>query len=299
MFDLLFEKSGLSLERLRNFCRVAESESFTQAAEGDPNRQTLYSRQVKELETYFETELFRRKGRTVVLTETGKSLFLLAMEYFSALEDFTESCSSELRSYSIGAGDSLIQWRILPSLPKIHQFTGKSEIAFKNMRTDAIVAGLLSGEIDFGLIREEALVPDLVSKNAGVLEYSLITTSESVQSLKKNADYLSELTFVGMIGGGLYQKQMESLAKSSKTIIRYAMRCNSYPTMLKAVKELGIAAILPTIALKELPQDRFTAIRLEQLKPFTRSLSLCWNRRLATMNPALENLGEKIAKILT
>ena len=135
MFDALFEKSGLSLERLRSFCRVAEAGSFTRAAESDPNRQTLYSRQVKELEGYFSTELFRRNGRTITLTDTGRDLQRLAMEYFSALEDFTESCSGEMKSYTIGAGESLIRWMLLPKLPEIRQIAGRAEIAFNNNTT--------------------------------------------------------------------------------------------------------------------------------------------------------------------
>lgn len=299
MFNLLFQKSGLSLDRLRSFCRVAESESFTRAAEGDSNRQTLYSRQVKELEAYFGTELFRRKGRTVVLTDTGKKLYLLAVEYFSALEDFTESCSSSMKSYSIGAGDSLIQWMLIPRLSKIRSLVGRAEVSLQNMRTGDIVDGLLTGRLDFGILREDAVVPDLTAKKIGMLRYALFAPHEAIRGLKgKNPDYLSELTFVGMTGGGLFQRQMEALAQSSKTLIRYTLRCNSYPLMVKAMNRLGVAAILPAIAQKDLPEEEYARIQLKRLESFSRPLVLCWNTRLARMNTDISRLGEKMVRNL-
>jgi DNA-binding transcriptional LysR family regulator len=96
MEDILFSKSGLSLDRLKSFCLVAEAESFTKAAGGDSNRQTQFSRQIKDLEQFFGTELFQRKGRTVTLSTTGMELHTLVSEYFCALEDFHERCSGEL-----------------------------------------------------------------------------------------------------------------------------------------------------------------------------------------------------------
>ena len=53
----LFLKSGLSLERLRAFLLFREAGSITRAAGGDPVRVSLISRQLRELEEFFEVEL--------------------------------------------------------------------------------------------------------------------------------------------------------------------------------------------------------------------------------------------------
>lgn len=43
-------------------------------AEGDPSRQSLISRQIGELEAFFGTELARRKGKGLELTDAGLEL---------------------------------------------------------------------------------------------------------------------------------------------------------------------------------------------------------------------------------
>ena len=44
MFENLLCKGGLSLDRLNNFCRIAEAGGITKAAGGDPGKQSLYAK---------------------------------------------------------------------------------------------------------------------------------------------------------------------------------------------------------------------------------------------------------------
>ena len=60
MFEHLFANSGLSLERLRTFREIVTAGGITAAAGDDSNRQSQYSRQLKELERYFGVELLKR-----------------------------------------------------------------------------------------------------------------------------------------------------------------------------------------------------------------------------------------------
>ena len=94
MTDLL-SQSGLSLDRLQSFCLVAEAGGVTKAAKGDAARQSQFSRQIKELEEFVGTELLRRSGRGVTLTEAGRQLHTLAREHFAALGDFKADCARE------------------------------------------------------------------------------------------------------------------------------------------------------------------------------------------------------------
>ena len=60
MFNELLSEGGLSLDRLKNFCAVAEAGGIARVAGGDPAKQSLYSRQLRELEQFFGAELTRR-----------------------------------------------------------------------------------------------------------------------------------------------------------------------------------------------------------------------------------------------
>lgn len=298
MFDQLFTHTGLSLERLRNFCKVAELESFTQAADSDSNRQTLYSRQIKELETYFGTELFRRKGRTVELTEDGRRLYTLVSEYFSAIEDFAESCATDMQTFVIGAGDSLIQWLILPNLKDIRLAAYNAELSCKNMRTQEIVEGLSNGTVDFGFTRKDAIDGSFEHIGLGKLKFGLFYPVNTDEGLKHDIDYLTNLTFAGMEGGGAFQRQFEMIAVKHGIILKKAVNCSSYPMMAKAVKSLGIAAILPMIASEEFPENRFKYRDMIMLDNFERDMVICWHSRKGRLNPSIPEIAKKMGKIL-
>src|SRR5213594_2337775 len=105
MFPRLLQEGGLSLDRLQSFCLVAQAGGVTKAAKGDPAKQSLFSRQVKELEEFFGAELIRRKGRGIALTEAGKRLNVLARESFASLLDFKSECKALPVEIVIGAGE--------------------------------------------------------------------------------------------------------------------------------------------------------------------------------------------------
>lgn len=300
MFWEHLENSSLSIERLKSFCRVAEVESFSVAAKGDSNRQSLYSRQVKELESSFGTELFARRGRTVKLTESGRELYSLLNEYFSALEDYFERCGGGIGEYTIGAGDSIIQWSLLPKLKELQSAFGRASITFKNLRSEQIVTGVEQGEIDFGVVREEAITARLSCEKAGSLGFALFSPSESVEHERtaKIPELLSQLTFVGMEGTGSYQRQLEHIAASCKILMRFSLRCSSFPMMVKAVRTLGNAAVLPKIAEEELPASDYEQIDLKELDVLRRKLVVCWNTRLAKIERSRLEKGRSIAKLL-
>src|SRR5271157_5483505 len=113
MFAELLREGGLSLDRLRSFCLVAQAGGVTRAAKGDPARQSLFSRQIKELEEFFGTELIRRKGRGIVLTDAGARLNLIARECFASLLDFKSQCKGRPVEVVVGTGESVIQWLLM------------------------------------------------------------------------------------------------------------------------------------------------------------------------------------------
>lgn len=64
-----------SLRAVKSFVAAAKYRSFTRAAESLCVSQAAISRQVRELESHLGSELFRRSGRAIELTEAGHMLF--------------------------------------------------------------------------------------------------------------------------------------------------------------------------------------------------------------------------------
>ncbi|MEO8353288.1 MAG: LysR family transcriptional regulator [Chthoniobacteraceae bacterium] len=170
MFDRLFARRGLSIDRLRVLCEVAEAGSIARAAGDDPARQSQFSRQLKELEEFFEVELTRRQGKVLVVTDAGRELAQIARESIGRLHDFQSRASARPVTYSIGAGDSLLQWLVLPRLATLET---KVNFRLLNLRTAEITNRLHDSSLDFGLVRREALLPPLASAPLGKMEYAL------------------------------------------------------------------------------------------------------------------------------
>src|SRR5439155_20159002 len=144
-FAQLLQEGGLSLDRLQSFCLVAQAGGVTKAAKGDPAKQSLFSRQIKELEEFFSTELIRRKGRGVALAEAGERLNIIARECFASLSEFKSECKGRPVEVVIGTGDSVIQWLLMPRLAEIRQRILHVRLKFLNLPTTAAVIPLTYG----------------------------------------------------------------------------------------------------------------------------------------------------------
>ena len=94
MFENLFSTQGLSLDRLKNFLAFADQNSIVAAAGGDIVRQSLISRQIRELSEFFGVELVKRHGRGLALTEAGRQLATITREQFGALSEFARDAKS-------------------------------------------------------------------------------------------------------------------------------------------------------------------------------------------------------------
>src|SRR3954466_9034072 len=104
MFEKLFTQSGLSLDRLKTFAEIVNAGGISAAAQSDPNRQSQFSRQLKELERYFGIELVKRGRGPMQLTEPGRRLYQIVGHGFRALEEFRADCETMPIELAIGAG---------------------------------------------------------------------------------------------------------------------------------------------------------------------------------------------------
>src|SRR5271166_7116127 len=145
MTKRLFSKAGLSLERLRTFARIAAAAGISNAAPGDANRQSQYSRQLKELEEFFGTELQRRERGRFELTSAGRELFQIVQSHFKAMEDLAERCADQNVEVSVGGGESFLQWLLLPGLAEFRAKHPTITLVLQNLRTEETVSRLIDG----------------------------------------------------------------------------------------------------------------------------------------------------------
>jgi DNA-binding transcriptional LysR family regulator len=92
----------MNLHQLRIFCEVAESSSFSSAAEKLHLTQPAITLQIRNLEDYYELKFFERIGKKVLLTEEGKVLLDFARKIID-LSRQTEEALDDLKELSRGS----------------------------------------------------------------------------------------------------------------------------------------------------------------------------------------------------
>ncbi|MEI8341333.1 MAG: LysR family transcriptional regulator [Verrucomicrobiota bacterium] len=290
MYEKLFSKRGLSLDRLRVFLEVAEAGGIAKAVGTDPVRQSQYSRQLKELAEHFGQELIQRRGKTLKLTPAGERLAQVIRESLLSLHDFANDCANEPVRFCIGAGDSLIQWLLLPMIGKLQREFPRLVLRVQNLRTQVIVSGLQEMSLDFGVLRRDAVLGSLKWKALGQIEYALYIPSKL---LPRKTDVslpwaLENLAIATQSSDGQFNQRLHEIAKKLKTRLNVTLECETFPHAMRALQTGDYAAILPRLAARDLDSAEFIEIT-SPLFP-RRQIVLAWNPRTLRLRDAAEQL---------
>ncbi|AFH94814.1 TPA: transcriptional regulator GcvA [Providencia stuartii] len=111
------------LNALRVFDAAARHLSFTKAAEELFVTQAAVSHQMKSLEDFLGLKLFRRRNRSLLLTEEGQSYYLDIKEIFSSINEATRKLQARSAKGALTVSLSpsfAIQW-LVPRLSSFNQ----------------------------------------------------------------------------------------------------------------------------------------------------------------------------------
>ncbi len=290
MFENLFANSGLYLERLKTFREIVAAGGITAAARDDSNRQSQYSRQLKELEKYFGAELLKRGHGPAELTDAGQRLYEIIGHTLSALEEFRLTCAGQPVELTIGAGESLIQWLLLPRLSGLAVAHPKLTVTFQNLKTDAILIGLVDGGLDFGVVSRFESHRALASALLGKLDFCLFAPAKLLpanERLKLRSDILGQLPLAMLEGSAGIRQAVEQEAQRAGFKLNVRLRFSSYPQLAQAVSNLEVAAIMPRLAESSFGTTIVRVVSLPFLSALSRQVCLVWNRKVAEVRPAI------------
>ena len=300
MFNTLFAQGGLTLDRLRTFCTVAEAAGVTKAAGKNPVRQSQFSRQIKELETFFGTELMIRGKKGIALTPAGKRLAQISRGIFSSLGDFNSDCKAEPQRFAIGAGDSLLLWLLLPNVTILQNALPNVALDVSNFRTLDIVERVNDLRLDFGLIRRDAVSPLQNFKSLGFETYGLFVPVLLLakQRVRDWKDVIARIPLTTIAGEGTFRAALEKAAQKNGTTLTFCLSCSTFPQAASALRTGDYAAILPTIATVELDRDKFTIISAPFIESQAREVCLVWNPRTLELRPKAAEFKDRLVNLL-
>ncbi|RYD61913.1 MAG: LysR family transcriptional regulator, partial [Verrucomicrobiaceae bacterium] len=295
-FGRLFSESGLSLERLRTFLAVAEAGNIAKAAEGDPTRQSQFSRQVKDLETYFGTPLTRRVGRRIEVTEEGHVLARMIRRQFSDLDDFREAMGGRPVAVRIGAAASVLEWMVLPKLADCRGALGEVILELEQQRTAEVVRGVADGRLDFGIVRDDAVSGGMKRWKLGRIGYGLFAPKVAWERAGRLEAVMNGHPSAELLPGGAFHRRYQEYLAEKNWKPQVVARVGSFLTLAGLVKAEGVAAVLPLTAAAEFDGTKIMVESLPWLHE--RSLVLVANARSIDRAGLQPGSTKDLAKLL-
>ena len=160
----------MDVRQLEVFLAVMENSSVTRTAEKLYLSPGAISLQLHNLAAELRTELFARSGRRIVPTEQAFRLAEHAREVIRKIkaiqQDFANIAAEDARPFHFATGATTLIHRLGPPLRMLRERFPKADIHVTVAPTEPIVAGVLEGRYDLGLIslpwpqqQELAIVP--------------------------------------------------------------------------------------------------------------------------------------------
>jgi len=146
----------MELDNLKAFLIVAETGSFSRAAEKLFLTQPAISKRISSLESELDTRLFDRIGHRINLTEAGKSLLPRAQRILIEVEDSRRAVANLTGSVSgplaIGTSHHIGLHRLPPVLREFTQVYPQVHLNIEFMDSEAACNSVLHGELELGIV---------------------------------------------------------------------------------------------------------------------------------------------------
>ena len=196
--------------RLKAFCLIVETGSFSKAAAAKFMTQSAMSHLIKHLEDEIGIRLLNRKGKNVVPTPAGKIFYEHAkqiLDQYKNMENDVYEVAREVKGrLSIGASMTAAAY-LLPQV--LYNFTKKYpevKIELSVSSTENIMGGLIEGQIDTGIIEGKMHSANIYLEEIADDEV-VVVASENHLLLKKQRltidDLISQPFIMPEAGSGL------------------------------------------------------------------------------------------------
>ena len=247
----------MELRNIATFLRVAELESFTQAANELGYVQSTITAQIKQLETEIGMPLFDRFSKKISLTPMGTKLMPYARELLHVTEEVASLNAAPLEisgTLRVGGLESLYTWILTEKLLKYHE-------QFPLVRIETCVASrtelfgmLRHGELDIiYLLDKKRLEHDLVRAYFSPTRIVFVTHPGNPLTGSRHIE-LADIAKEPLIlteRGGIYRCALEEMAAENDIDLKPFLEVNSTSIIIRLILSgMGIS-LLPEYTVRE------------------------------------------------
>ncbi|MDR3010804.1 MAG: LysR family transcriptional regulator [Sphingobacterium sp.] len=243
---------------LKIFEAVAESGSFTKAADKMFTVQSNVTARVKSLEEEFDAKLFSRTSRKVELTEAG---FVL-MRYAKQIKHLVEEAKHEIKSndtinghLSIGCMETTMALKAPEILLAFGEKYPAVDLEFKSDNRDVLIADVLNYKLDAAFVSAPLSTNGL--EKIKIKEEQLVILTASKEASLNQLVAREPLKSIVFDNGCIFRERLESWF-SHKGIHNYkSIELNSIEGIINFVEAgLGISLLPEEVVSKYYPRRK-------------------------------------------
>jgi LysR family transcriptional regulator, transcriptional activator of the cysJI operon len=260
----------MQFESLKVFCDLAETESFTNAAQINSVSQSAVSQTISALERHFESLLIERSKKNFRLTTEGAVLYHYSKELLqtydaihSRMQEIKHVISGDIRVvtvYSIGLHD------LPPYVKRFMQSHPEVNIHVEYRRSNQVYEGVLGNIVDLGLVAYPAPDPKLeivpLRKDRLVLACHPDHALAKLKSVGLKA--LNGQKVISFEPDMPTRKALDKILKGQGVTVEHVMEFDNIETVKRAVElDCGVAIVPETNIRQEVTKQTLAAVLLE------------------------------------
>lgn len=283
----------MQIESLKVFCDLAETESFTKAAQINQVTQSAVSQQISALERQFKSLLIERSKKKFRLTREGQVLYEFSKQIiqtydslYSRLQEIKDVISGTVRLatiYSIGLHD------LPPYLKKFLKAYPTVNVHVEYRRANQVYEDVLGNVVDLGLVAYPIKDPKLelipLRKDALVVICHPQHPLAKFKSIKLNQ--LNGQKFIGFEPDIPTRKAIDKVFKEANIEVQTVMEFDNIETVKRAVEiEAGISIAPQNAITHELAKQTLVEVKIEGIDLF-RPLAAIYKKN-KVLSPALK-----------
>lgn len=271
----------MDIQSLSAFVEVAETGSFTQAAERLHLSQPAVSKRITALEQQIGQALFDRVGRTVSLTDAGRTLLPHARRTLQDIEDARRALS-QLDGHiggrlSIGTSHHIGLHRLPPVLGQFTREYPQVDLDIHFMDSEVACQAVLAGKLELGIVTLPLLpLPQLVQRVVWPDPLAVVTARDHALAGHRQVS-LSQLAKHPAVlpDEATYTHRIVTSALEAEGVHPHVRLATNYLETLKMLVGIGLGwSVLPRSML----DDTLVQLDVPRLK-LHRELGLVWHEK--------------------
>jgi DNA-binding transcriptional LysR family regulator len=280
------------------FMEVARHLSFSKASQVLFLSQPAISKQIKALETHYQSNLFERKGNAIMLSKAGEILYQRLkeakeiqnkLEYELSILKESSNAKGELK---LGASTTVALYIIPKILSAFHQNYPEIRISLLNRNSETILKALLDQEIDIGIIESRNKISTVEYQDFMSDEVVAVCSPQSPIARKKQIQLKEIINYpIAMReqGSGTLTTVKQSLEQAGIMLseLKVGIRLAGTEALKNFLKEDNCLGFLPKRSiLKELRDKELVSVHINGLKMFR---TFCFIQRKGSNDPLNKN----------